>query len=99
EASLDRTSSRVLHSLQSDAVFTNQLLPLAQQLAKLNGNPWLKLAHTDVQGYAVVTVTPMALQCDFHEVNKLVGNAAPAEVVARTTVATVHRNRAEISIA
>jgi len=99
EARLDATASAVLARLQTEAAFTGQLLPLAQQLAALGSNPWLKLVDTDAQGYAVVTVTPAALRCEFRQVNKLVGNMAPAKIVARTRVATVHRDVAAVSIA
>ncbi|MCD2514050.1 alkaline phosphatase D family protein [Comamonas endophytica] len=99
EARLDATTASVLEGLQSDADFTGRLLALARGLAALHSNPWLKLANTDAQGYAVVTVTAAALRCEFRQVNKLVGDAAPATVVARTTVATVPRDSTEVSIA
>ncbi len=99
EAQLDATASAVLTGLQADAAFTGQLLPLAQQLAGLDSNPWLKLANTDAQGYALVTVTPAALNCEFRQVNKLVGTAAPATMVAKTTTATVQKDVAAVTIA
>lgn len=98
EAQLDATTTAVLDGLQADAAFTGQLLPLAQQLAQLDSNPWLKHANTDAQGYAVVTVTPGALRCEFRQVNKLVGNTAPAMVVAKTTTATVQRDVVAVSM-
>ena len=99
EAQLDATTGAVLARLQTEPAFTGPLLPLAQQLAALGSNPWLKLVDTDAQGYAVVTVTPAALRCEFRQVNKLVGNVAPAKVVARTRVATVQRDVAAVSVA
>ena len=99
EARLDATVSAVLAGLQADAAFTGQLLPLARQLAGLHSNPWLKHANTDAQGYALVTVTPAALRCEFRQVNKLTGTTAPAPVIAGSTVATVQRDIAAVSIA
>lgn len=99
EAQLDPTTSAVLTGLQADAGFVGQLLPLAQQLAGLNSNPWLKFLNTDAQGYAVVTVTPTQLNCEFRQVNKLVGSNAPATVVAKTTTATVQKDVVAVSIA
>ncbi|WP_374349785.1 alkaline phosphatase [Chitinimonas sp.] len=98
EAQLDATTAAVLAGLQADAGFTGQLLPLAQQLAGLNSNPWIKLANTDAQGYAVVTLTADKLSCEFRQVNRLVGGNAPAAVVARTVTATVLKDTAAVSI-
>ncbi len=98
EAQLDATASAVLAGLQTAASFTGDLLPLARQLASLDSNPWLKHANTDAQGYAVVTVTPGALRCEFRQVNKLVGNTAPATVVARTATATVQKDVVAVSM-
>ncbi|MNY25108.1 PhoD-like phosphatase [compost metagenome] len=98
EAQIDATTSAVLTSLQSDATFTGQLLPLAQQLAGLDSNPWLKHANTDAQGYAVVTVTPATLRCEFRQVNKLVGRNAPTTVIAGTTMATVQKDVVAVSM-
>lgn len=99
EAQLDSTTSAVLAGLQADASFTGELLPLARQLSDLNSNPWLKHANTDAQGYAVVTVTPAALRCEFRQVNKLVGSVAPASVVAKSVTATVQKDVAAVTIA
>ncbi|GAB3249730.1 alkaline phosphatase D family protein [Chitinimonas naiadis] len=98
ESQLDVTTTAVLTGLQADASFTGQLLPLAQQLASLNSNPWLKFINTDAQGYAVVTVTPAALSCEFRQVNKLVGSGAPATVVAKTTTAKVQKDVVAVTI-
>ncbi|PHV11175.1 alkaline phosphatase D family protein [Chitinimonas sp. BJB300] len=98
EAQLDATTTMVLTGLQADAGFTSQLLPLAQALASLNSNPWLKLANTDAQGYAVVTLTPSTLTCEFRQVNKLVGTSAPSTIVANTVVATVQKDVAAVTL-
>ncbi|MDA7416657.1 alkaline phosphatase D family protein [Xenophilus arseniciresistens] len=90
EAQLDATHTAVLGALQTDAAFVGQLLPVAQQLAGLRSNPWLALSQTDVQGYALVTLTEAALRCEFRQVNPLVGGQAPtAPLMARSLVATV----------
>ncbi|MET1115489.1 MAG: alkaline phosphatase D family protein [Comamonas sp.] len=99
EAQLDATTSAALAALQVDPTFNGELLPMAQRLAGLGSNPWLKLAHTDAQGYAVVTVTPEALRCEFRQVNKLVGKVAPDTAVARTCVATIQRDVAAVNFA
>ncbi|MGQ5525128.1 alkaline phosphatase D family protein [Chitinimonas sp. PSY-7] len=98
EVQLDAATTAVLTGLQADAGFNSQLLPLAQALAGLNSNPWLKLANTDAQGYAVVTVTPDALTCEFKQVNKLVGNTAPDTIIANSVVATVQKDVAAIAL-
>lgn len=98
EAALDATTAAVLQGLQANAGFTGQLLPLAQQLASLNSNPWIALANTDAQGYAVVTLTPDNMVCEFRQVNKLVGGNAPTEIVARTFTATVAKDVAAVKM-
>lgn len=98
ESQLDVTATAVLTGLQAEPAFTGQLLPLARQLAGLNSNPWLKHANTDAQGYAVITVTPAALRCEFRQVNKLAGNVAPATLIARTTTATVQKDVAAVTL-
>ncbi|HEY9102486.1 alkaline phosphatase D family protein [Chitinimonas sp.] len=98
ESQLDATATAVLAGLQADATFSGQLVPLAQQLASLNSNPWLKFLNTDAQGYNVVTVTPASLSCEFRQVNRLVGNNAPATVVAKTVKATVQKDVAAVTI-
>ncbi|KAF0811415.1 Phospholipase D [Andreprevotia sp. IGB-42] len=97
-AQLDATTGAVLAALQTDAGFTGQLLPLAQTLAALGSNPWLALANTDAQGYAVVTLTLGQLRCEFRQVNRLVGGNAPAQIVAGTVVAIVDKDVAAVRI-
>jgi len=41
-------------------------------------NPWLKVANTDAQGYAIVTLTPAKLSCSFHTLKPLAAGTAPA---------------------
>lgn len=47
-------------------------------------NPWLKVAHTDAQGYAIVTLTPAKLSCSFHTLKPLAAGAAPALPATRS---------------
>jgi alkaline phosphatase D len=98
EAQLDATTSAVLAGLQADSTFLQQLLPLCQQLAALDSNPWLKHASTDAQGYAVVTLTPATLQCDFKQVNRLVGTQAPATQIANQVRVTVQKDLAAATV-
>lgn len=98
EAQLDATTSAVLSGLIQNADFNTNLGGLVSQLASLRSNPWLALSNTDAQGYALVTVTPQKLTCEFKQVNRLVGSAAPTTVVARTTTATVNKDVAAVSI-
>ena len=86
-------------ALKADSSFNTDLLGLAQQLAGICANPWIKWAATDAQGYAVVTVTPGRLSCVFKQVNRLVGTAAPSStVIARTVTATVNAGSAAVTI-
>jgi alkaline phosphatase D len=98
EAQLDATVAGVLAGLAANSDFNASLLGLAQQLAGLGSNPWLKHLNTDAQGYTVVTLTPGKLVAQFKQVNKLVGGAAPATVIARTTTATVTAGAAAVAI-
>ena len=99
EASLDATTTAVLTALKADSSFNTDLLGLAQQLAGICANPWIKWAATDAQGYAVVTVTPGRLSCVFKQVNRLVGTAAPSStVIARTVTATVNAGSAVVTV-
>jgi alkaline phosphatase D len=98
ETQLDVTTTAVLTGLMADASFNGQLVPLAQQLAGLNSNPWIALANSDAQGYAVVTVTPDQMVCEFRQVNKLVAGNAPSTVVARTYTATVKKDVTAVTI-
>ncbi len=47
-------------------------------------NPWLKVANTDAQGYAIVTLTPAKLSCSFHTLKPLAAGAAPALPATRS---------------
>ena len=100
EAQLDAFTSQVLTGLQASSAFNTTLLGLAQQLASLNSNPWLKYVNTDAQGYAVVTLTPTTLTCSFKQVNKLVGTAAPStSVISNTTTVFVNKDVAAVNYA
>jgi len=48
-------------------------------------NPWLKVANTDAQGYALVTLTPAKLSCSFHTLKTLSAGVAPAQPATRST--------------
>ena len=76
--------------LEADSNFSTSLLGLAQALASLGGNPWIKHVDSDAQGYAVLTVTAAAVRCELRKVHRLVANTAPAAPIIDTrTVATV----------
>ncbi len=99
EAALDATTAVVLAGLKADSGFNTDLLGLAQQLAGICANPWIRWAATDAQGYGVVTVTPGSLRCDFRQVNRLVGSSAPSSnVIARTVTATVTAGSAAVTL-
>lgn len=98
EAMLDATASQVLAGLKASSSFNTTLLGLANQLASLNSNPWLKHINTDAQGYAVVTLTGNSLNCTFKQFNKLVGTTAPGSVIARTTTAVVNKDVAAVTV-
>ncbi|MHA4867682.1 alkaline phosphatase D family protein [Duganella sp. PWIR1] len=98
EAQLEATVAAVLLGLQSNADFSISLLGLAQQLAGLGNNPWLKHLNTDAQGYTLVTLTPGKMTAQFKQVNKLVGAVAPATLIARTTTATVTAGSPSVAI-
>jgi alkaline phosphatase D len=99
EAALDSTTDTMLTALKADSSFNTTLLGLAQQLAGLNSNPWLKHVNTDAQGYSVVTLTAQQLSCEFRQVNRLVGSSAPASsVIARTTTAVVTAGTAAVTV-
>ncbi len=97
EALLDATMDAVLSAIKADANFAT-LVGLAQQLASLNSNPWLRHVNTDAQGFTVVTLTPGSLVAQFKQVNKLVGGNAPATVIARVTTATVTAGQAAVVV-
>ncbi len=99
EAALDMYTTQIVAGLQANPDFTGKLVPLAQQLASLNSNPWLKLVNTDAQGYALVTLTSAALNCEFRQVNRLVASAAPAtSLIAATATATVTAGQPAVTV-
>lgn len=99
EAQLEATTEAVLAALAQDAAFNTQLLGLAQALASLVSNPWLKHVDTDAQGYAVVTVTDAEVKCEMRKVHRLVGGQAPAApIVATRTTATVKKGSPAVAI-
>jgi len=98
EAALESTVTAVMAGLQASSDFSTTLLALAQQLAALGNNGWIKHLNTDAQGYTLVTLTPGKLVAQFRQVNKLVGTAAPAALLARTTTATVTAGAAAVVI-
>lgn len=100
EVQLDATVRAVLLGLKSSPAVQNQLLPLAQQLANLNSNPWLKYVNTDAQGYSRVRVTATDIKCEFRQVNKLVGNNAPAldNIIANPTRVTIAANSTDLQV-
>lgn len=98
EAQLDATVTAVQAGLKASTDFSGTLLGLAQQLSGLGNNPWIKHLNTDAQGYTVVTLTPGKLVAQFKQVNKLVGTAAPATVIARVTTATVTAGAAAVLV-
>jgi len=98
EAQLDATVAAVLTGLQANSAFNTSLLTLAQQLAALGNNPWLKHLNADAQGYTLVTLTPASMVAQFRQVNKLVGSNAPAAIVARTVTATVAAGTPAVTI-
>lgn len=60
-----------------------------ETLRQFNGD-WLRHIDTDAQGFAIVTLTPSQLQCEFHKLKPLDGEQAPAlPSVAATTQLTV----------
>jgi alkaline phosphatase D len=98
EAQLEATVTAVLTGLQANSDFNISLLALAQQLSALGNNPWLKHLNTDAQGYTLVTLSAGKLTAQFKQVNKLVGGAAPATPIARTTTAVVTAGSPSVAI-
>jgi len=100
ESQLDAVTGAVLDGLAQNPAFNTQLLGLAQSLASLNSNPWLKHVDTDAQGYGIVTLTASELKCELRKVNRLVAGKAPAAatVIATRTVATVKEGSPTVSI-
>lgn len=70
-------------------------------------NPWLKYVDSNVQGYAVVTLTASKLSCSFHKLKAIANGAAPAmpatasvpvvDVAAGTPAVTLPASRFHIS--
>jgi alkaline phosphatase D len=100
-ATLTGTVQAILAGLKTNSDFNTSLLGLAQQLAALGNNQWMKYINSDAQGYTVVTLTPGKLVAQFKQVNKLVNNGtmtAPTDVIARITTATVNSGTSAVSI-
>ncbi|WP_374583623.1 alkaline phosphatase [Pseudoduganella sp.] len=97
ENAIDLPVESMLGLIKASPEF-GQLVGLAQQLAGLNSNPWLRHANTDAQGYTVVTLTPGSLVAQFKQVNKLVGSTAPVNVIAKITTATVTAGQVAVAI-
>lgn len=90
EQGLDSATDAALAALAGDPAFSTDLLALAQKLAGLHSNPWLRHVDTDAQGYGVVTVTREQVQCEMRKVHRLVGGRAPiAPAIAASTTATI----------
>ncbi len=56
-------------------------------LTSFNSN-WIKFVETDAQGYAIVTLTPAQMSCEFHKMKPAVNGVAPA-LPASTIAATI----------
>jgi alkaline phosphatase D len=97
ENAIDLPVQSMLGLIKASADFA-QLVGLAQQLAGLNSNPWLRHVNTDAQGYTVVTLTAGSLVAQFKQVNRLVGSSAPANVIAKVTTATVKAGEVAVAI-
>lgn len=99
EVQLDTTTDAVLNALAADPAFNTTLLGLAQTLAGLDGNPWLKHIDSDAQGYGVVTLTPSELVCRLRKMHRLIGNNAPGTpIVASETTVTIAAGSNSMSI-
>ncbi|GAA4332503.1 alkaline phosphatase D family protein [Pigmentiphaga soli] len=59
-------------------------------------NPWLRHADTDAQGYAVVTLTPAALNCVFTRMKKSQDGQVPSPAVDGTTQLVVRAGTPEV---
>lgn len=98
ESLLESTTDQLLAGIAADPSFNTQLLGLAQALASLNSNPWLKHVDTDAQGYTIVTVTPAETKAEFRKVHRQVGLSAPTAVVATRTTVRVAAGTAAVSV-
>lgn len=66
-----------------------------------NNNNWLQYVDTDAQGYAVVTLTPTLLTCDFRKVAPIDASGqvpAAANIVASTQTVTVNVNTVAVNL-
>lgn len=100
-AQLSATVSAILAALKANSDFNTSLLGLAQQLAGLGNNPWLKHLNTDAQGYTVVSLSAGKLNAQFKQVNRLVSTGklqAPANVIARVTQVSLNAGSTELQI-
>lgn len=87
EAAVDTYTAGYVANIAANATFKGQAVPLAQQLSAMGQgvNPWLKHIDTEAQGYSVVTASSSTLTCVFKKLNPLVGTAAPATPIVRST--------------
>lgn len=100
-AQLSATVSAILAALKTNSDFNTSLLGLAQQLAGLGNNPWLKHLNTDAQGYTVVSLSAGKLSAQFKQVNRLVNAGklqAPANVIARVTQVSLNAGSTDLQI-
>ncbi len=89
EDELDSRASAFIVALASNQEFVDSALSLAQQMADVDNNPWLRWVDTDAQGYSIITITPTELNCEFRKVNRLVGDVAPHQIIANIHRAVV----------
>ncbi|MEY4517195.1 MAG: hypothetical protein RL180_1541 [Pseudomonadota bacterium] len=89
ESNADLIMDSILVGIINSVPFNTELLPLVQQLAGLNNNPWLKHINTDAQGYSRITLTADKVDCQFRQINRLMGSNAPNVMMANTTQVTV----------
>ncbi|QUN30026.1 alkaline phosphatase D family protein [Cupriavidus sp. KK10] len=62
-------------------------------------NAWLRHADSNVEGYALVTLTPQKLSCTFHTLKLLEGSTAPAQpATASTRLLEVAAGTADVSV-
>lgn len=61
-------------------------------------NPWLRHVDTNAEGYALVTLTPDKLSCEFHKMQRLSGGMAPSPATAGTRLLEVGMNVADVGV-
>jgi alkaline phosphatase D len=62
-------------------------------------NAWLRHADSNVEGYALVTLTPQKLSCTFHTLKLLEGSTAPVQpATASTRLLEVAAGTADVSV-